>query len=506
MTKPFSTKIRPARSWFYDKQISRHALASGFVKEPWANAQRLVQNHVRPCILPAVKKMNVSENSKDAPMSAHRQHHFMPWTIQATQDDAIEISRGDGVYFWDAHGKRYLDFASQLFNVNLGHGNRHVIDAIQRQAKQLCVASSAVTHTGRAALGQKLAEVTPGDLTKAFFTNSGSEANEIALTMARMYTGRQKVLAKYRSYHGTTLGTLTVCGDPRRMGAEPGPAGTVRFFDPFCYRCDFGLSHPDCALHCADALERQILMEGPQSIAALIVEPFTAAAGGFPAPPGYLRRVREICDKYDIVMIADEVICGFGRTGEWFAVNHEDVVPDIMTVAKGITSGYVPMGAAIVNRRLAEHFEDQMLPIGCTYTGHPLACAAALAAIEEYQTLRAIENTRSLGNVLASELASLQQRHEIVGDVRSLGFLACIELVSDRSKRTPLIEFNTAPPLVDEIKKQFRERGLYTFVRWNLIFLAPPLISDQRQLAEGLEIVDDVISWIENRTLATAPS
>jgi len=430
---------------------------------------------------------------------SNRAHNFFPWAIQATQDQAVEIAGGEGVYFWDSQGKRYLDFISQLFNLNLGHGNRQVIQAIQRQAATLCAASSMVKHEGRERLGEQLARTTPGDLCKAFFTNSGSEANEIALEMARMYTGRQKVLAKYRSYHGTTMGTLTVGGDPRRMAVESGPPGAVRFFDPFCYRCDFNLTYPDCALHCADALERQILMEGPDSIAAVIIEPFTAAAGGFPAPPGYLRRVRDICDKYGIVMIADEVICGFGRTGEWFAVDHEDVVPDILTVAKGLTSGYVPMGAAIVNQAMADFFEQQMLPIGCTYTAHPLACAAGLAAIEQYESLDAIQNSRKMGQVLAAELRLMKERHPIVGDVRSQGLIACVELVRDRNTKEPIVEFNTAPPLVDEIKAQFIERGLYLYVRWNLILLSPPLIIEEEDLRKGLALLEEVIEWIANR-------
>jgi len=431
---------------------------------------------------------------------SNRAHNFFPWAIQATQDQAVEIAGGEGVYFWDSQGKRYLDFISQLFNLNLGHGNRQMIHAIQHQAATLCAASSMVMHEGRERLGELLAEITPGDLCKAFFANSGSEANEIALEMARMATGRQKVLAKYRSYHGTTMGTLTVCGDPRRLAVEPGPPGSVRFFDPFCYRCDFNLTHPDCALHCANALERQILMEGPDSIAALIIEPFTAAAGGFPAPPGYLRRVREICDKYGIVMIADEVICGFGRTGEWFAVDHEDVVPDILTVAKGLTSGYVPMGAAIVNQAIADFFEQQMLPIGCTYTAHPLACAAGLAAIEQYKSLGTIQNSRKMGRVLAAELESMKERIPIVGDVRSQGLSGCVELVKDRNTKEPIIPFNTAPPLVDEIKAQFIERGLYLYVRGNLILLAPPLVIEEEDLRKGLTLLEEVIEWVANRS------
>ncbi len=435
------------------------------------------------------------------PAATHssRLHNFIPWAVQSTQDNAVDIAGGEGVYFWDSRGTRYLDMNSQVFNVNLGHGNRRVIEAIQRQAETLCAASGALMHEGRARLGERLAELTPGDLCKTFYTNSGSEANEIALAMARLYTGRHKIMAKYRSYHGTTLGTLSVGGDPRRMSLDKVPTGAVRFFDPHCYRCDFGLTYPACSLHCADALERQIIMEGPDSIAAIILEPFTAAAGGFSLPPGYLSRVREICDKYGIVMIADEVICGFGRTGKWFAIEHENVVPDILTVAKGITSGYVPMGAAIVNQKLSDFFEHRMIPIGCTYTGHPLACAAALACLDEYESLGAIQNAAAMGRVLAKSLAEMRDRHPCVGDVRSLGLLACIELVKDRKTKVPFIEFNTSPPLLDELKAQFLQHGLYIFARWNLVFLAPPLIITHDELSNALRLIDEVLTWVDGQ-------
>ena len=428
-----------------------------------------------------------------------RQHNFMPWTVQGTQDAAIEVERAQGVHFWDREGHRYLDFLAQIFNVNLGHGNPRIIEAIRDQAERLCVASPTVLHSGRVELGARLAEVTPGTLSKAFFTNSGSEANEIALTIARLYTGRKKVFAKYRSYHGTTLGTLTLCGDPRRVAVEPGPPGTVRFFDPYCYRCDFKLEYPDCSLHCADALATQIEMEGPESVAAVILEPFTAAAGGFPVPAGYLKRVREICDHFGVLMIADEVITGFGRTGEWFAVNHENVVPDILSVAKGITSGYVPMGAAIVSEKISDYFEDQLLPVGCTYTGHPLACAAALAALEEYKARKAIENSRSMGVRLEAGLKALKETHACVGDVRAQGLFACIELVRNQETREPLVPFNTTPALVEELLRRFREKRLYVYVRWNLILLAPPLILGPQELAQGLEIIDEVLGWVDTQ-------
>ncbi len=430
--------------------------------------------------------------------SAHdRAHSFFPWAIQSTQDGALDIVGGEGVRFRDASGKVYLDFLSQIFNLNLGHGNRRIIEAIQQQAATLCAASSTLMHEGRARIGRRLAKITPGDLDKAFFTNSGSEANEIAFAMARLFTGRQKVMAKYRSYHGTTFAALGTCGDPRRISLDRGASSALRFFDPYCYRCDFKLKFPSCELHCADALEQQIIMEGPLTIAAVILEPFTAAAGGFPSPPGYLRRVREICDRHGIVMIADEVICGFGRTGRWFAVEHEGVCPDILVVAKGITSGYVPMGAAIVNRRLSDHFENELLPVGCTYTAHPLACAAALAAIDEYESSGAIRNAAAMGRVLSAELEAMKQRHRCVGDVRSSGLLACIELVEDKATHRPLVEFNTASPLVDAIRAKYLQRGLFIYNRWNLILLAPPLIIEEPDLREGLGLLDEVLTWID---------
>ena len=428
-----------------------------------------------------------------------REHNFIPWSVQGTQDAVLEIERGEGVYFWDKNGRRYLDFLSQIFNLNLGHGNRKIIEAIQKQAERLCMASPTVLHPGRIELGDRLAALTPGDLSKSFFTNSGSEANEIALAIARLYTGRKKVFAKYRSYHGTTMGTLTLCGDQRRVSVEPGPPGSVRFFDPYCYRCDFKLEYPGCDIHCADALERQIELEGPDSVAAIIVEPFTAAAGGFPVPPGYLQRVRQICDRHGILMIADEVITGFGRTGKWFAVEHEDVVPDILSVAKGITSGYVPMGAAIVREEIANYFEEKLLPIGCTYTGHPLACAAALATLQEYEVQGAIENSKAMGLQLSQALHELKEKHACVGDVRAQGLFAGIELVRNSKTREPLVPFNTTPSLVGQIAQQFRQEGLYVYVRWNLILLAPPLILKEEELEEARASLDKVLSWIDEQ-------
>src|SRR3954451_19254383 len=376
-------------------------------------------------------------------LDSPRRHLLLPWTVQEREDPVLEFDHGEGVYFYDRQGRRYLDFLSQLFQGNLGHGNRRVIEAIQKQAERACCVSPQMLTAERSALAQELTRRAPGDLNRCFFVNSGSEADDQAFILARMLTGRPKIFSKYRSYHGTTYGTLGVGGDPRRAAIEPGPPGTVRFFDPFCYRCDFGLKYPSCEIHCLDALERQIMLENPATVAAVVVEPVTGAAGGFPLPPGYLPRLRQVCDKYGILLIADEVITGFGRTGAWFAVDHENVVPDLLVLAKGLTSGYVPMGAVVVREPIACHFETRMLPLGSTYAAHPLACAAALACLEEYEGGGLIENARRMGEVLFEKLRGLAARHPCVGDVRGRGLLACLELVADSQTKAPLVPPNT---------------------------------------------------------------
>src|SRR5579884_3863970 len=358
-----------------------------------------------------------------------RSHLLLPWAVQEREDPVLEFDRAEGMYFFDRQGRRYLDFVSQVFHCTLGHGNRRVIEAITRQTERSCCVSPQLLTDQRTALADALARRTPGDLNRCFFVNSGSEANDQAFILARMLTGRPKIFAKYRSYHGTTYGTLGVAGDPRRSAIEPGPTGTVRFFDPYCYRCDFGLQYPDCRIHCLDALERQLQLENPATVAAIVVEPFTGAAGGFPLPDGYLPRLRQLCDRYGILLIADEVITGFGRTGAWFGVDHEGVVPDLMTMAKGLTSGYVPMGAVILREPLAQIFEKRMLPLGSTYAAHPLACAAALACLQEYEEAGLIPHAHQMGQLLFERLHELARRHPRVGDVRGKGLLACLELV-----------------------------------------------------------------------------
>jgi taurine--2-oxoglutarate transaminase len=355
----------------------------------------------------------------------------------------------------------------------------------------------------RVALADALTERTPGDLTKCYFVNSGSEADDQAFILARLVTGRPKIFAKYRSYHGTTLGGLSVAGDPRRSAIEPGQPGTVRFFDPYCYRCDFGKEFPGCGIHCLDALERQLQLENPATVAAVVVEPVTGAAGGFPLPPGYLTRLRALCDKYGILLIADEVITGFGRTGAWFGVDHEGVVPDMMVLAKGLTSGYVPMGAVVVRAPIAEHFEKRMLPLGSTYTAHPLACAAALACLEEYDKGGLIENARRMGERLLAALRELADRHACVGDVRGQGLLLCVELVRDRTTKTPLVPPNVDSPLPMQIRRRAWEEGLHLMARGSILMLSPPLIVREEHIAEGVAKLDRVLTWTEREKVAT---
>ncbi len=430
-------------------------------------------------------------------LATPRRHLLLPWTVQEREDPVLEFDRGEGVYFFDRQGRRYLDFLSQLFHCNLGHGNRRVIEAIQRQAERACCVSPQVLTEERVAFAAELTRRTPGDLTKCFFVNSGSEADDQAFILARMITGRPKIFAKYRSYHGTTLGGLGVGGDPRRSAVEPGPAGTVRFFDPYCYRCDFGLEYPACQMHCLDALERQLQLENPATVAAVVVEPVTGAAGGFPLPEGYLARLRQVCDRYGILLIADEVITGFGRTGAWFAVEHDNVVPDMLVLAKGLTSGYVPMGAVIVRERIAQHFEGKMLPLGSTYAAHPLACAAGLACLEEYEEQKLIPHARRMGEILLGRLGELAAKHPCVGDVRGKGLLTCVELVRDRASKAPLVPPNTDSLLPLQIRRRCWEEGIHLLARGGLLLLAPPLIVQPEQIDEAVRKLDRVLSWGE---------
>lgn len=421
-----------------------------------------------------------------------KQHTIFEWSAQSAFAP-LTMSKAKGVFFWDANGKRYLDFNSQLMSVNIGHGDERVVRAIQAQAEKLPYANPYMATEPRALLAKKLAEIAPGDLNKVFFTLGGSESNENAIRIARLVTGRHKIIVRYRSYHGATAGSATLTGDPRRFGAEPGIPGVCRVLDPYRYRCSFCQSLPACTLQCLRHIEEVVAYEGPQNIAAIMMETVTGTNGIIIPPDGYLEGLRELCDRNGILLILDEVMSGFGRTGKWFATNHWNVVPDLMTIAKGLTSSYVPLGGVLMRDRIAAHFEKNMFYGGLTYNSHPLACAAAIATIRVYEEDNLIENAERLGKVLARELSRLRERHPSVGDVRSIGLFSIVELVKDRKTREPLAPYNAKPEqmaLMNKLNAFFRENDVYTFIRWNNFFVNPPLCITEEQLLEGLSIVD----------------
>jgi taurine---2-oxoglutarate transaminase len=418
------------------------------------------------------------------------------WSVQ----DAISpiaVAGAEGRYFWDYDGNRYLDFASQLVNVSIGHQHPRVIEAIKEQAERLCTIGPPMASESRAALGRLLAEVTPGDLTMSFFTNGGAEANENAIKLARWYTGRPKVVARYRSYHGATAGAITLTGDPRRWPAEPGIPGVVRMLDPYTYRCPAG--HPDPCPVCSGGphLEEILQYEGPHTVAAVILETVVGTNGIIVPPDGYLQSIREVCDRHGVLLICDEVMAGFGRTGKWFACEHWDVVPDILTVAKGINSGYVPLGAMVISSPIADWARGRYFAGGLTYSGHPLACASAVASIEAFREEGIVEHAAEMEQHFRTGLRELADRHPSIGDVRGLGCFFGLELVRDRETREPLVPFNATgeafAPVV-RLMKAALERGLYLMTHWNVVMVCPPLTITHEELDEGLAILDEALA------------
>ena len=420
-----------------------------------------------------------------------RQHTLFEWSAQSAVDP-IPVAGAKGCWFWTPEGKRFLDFNSQLMCVNIGHGDERVVRAIQRQAETLAYANPFMATEPRALLGRKLATITPGDIDAFFFTNGGAEANENAIKIARQYTGRHKVLSCYRSYHGATAGSMMLTGDPRRWAAEPGMAGVVHVLNPY-----HGIQRGwDTAEQALALLDETIQLEGAGTIAAFFLEPVTGTNGVLIPPDGYLQGVRELCTRHGILMVADEVMSGFGRTGEWFAVNHWNVVPDLITMAKGLTSAYVPLGAVGLRRPIADYFKDKVFFGGLTYNSHPLACATALATLQVYEDDRLIENARRMGVVMKQLLGELQAKHAIVGAVRSIGLFGLVELVKDRTSMEPLAPFNGTSEPMKRLGRFFRDEGLYTFVRWHTFFTNPPLTITEEELRHGFGIIDRGLSML----------
>ncbi|MDP6719196.1 MAG: aminotransferase class III-fold pyridoxal phosphate-dependent enzyme [Pirellulaceae bacterium] len=421
------------------------------------------------------------------------EYTFFDWSAQDSVK-ALAIDRAEGVYLIDHDGRRILDFNAQLMNVNLGHQHPSVVAAIKAQADRLCYVNPKFATQPRGELGRELAQITPGSLCKSFFTLGGSEATDHAIKVARLATGKQKIVARRRSYHGATYGAITLTGEARRWATEPGIPGVVRAADPYQYRCRFCSGQNACDQRCADDIDEVIRVEGPDHVAAVIVEPIAGANGVIIPPDGYLQRVREICTEYDVLLIADEVMSGFGRTGRWFAVEHWNVEPDIMTVSKGLTSGTVPLGAVIVSEEIARHFDGNRLWAGLTYGAHTLACAAALATIQAYRDEGIPERVVELGQILTTEYAAMAERHPSIGEGRSLGLFSALELVKNRETREPIVpqidpafEFSG---VMRELSTFMLEHGVSTMTRWNWVFINPPLTITEDELRSGLKVLD----------------
>ena len=422
----------------------------------------------------------------------NRDYTLFSWSVQSAVDPIL-VTRAEGVHFWDSNEKQYIDLSSGLVNLNLGHQHPRLVKAIQDQAGKLCVIQPSMATEPRGRLGKLLMDVVPSNLKKAFFCTGGADANENAIKIARTFTKRTKLIARYKSYHGSTLGVAALTGDYRRIPAEPTIPGVVHVFDPFCYRCPFGQAKETCHRECIKHVEAVVQNEGPSTIAAIFMEGVTGIVNGLFVPPAdYWPAIREICTKYGIMLVADEVMSGFGRTGKWFAVNHWDVKPDIMTIAKGLTSGYIPMGAVLISEAISNFYEDKMLSNGLTYSAHTLGCAVGCASIEAYKEEHLIENSANLGKILGECLEDMKARHPSVGDVRYIGLFSTIELVKDRVTKEPLV--------LPSIAKALKDRGISTACPGNMIAITPPLVITEDQLRGALKIVDDVLN-IADRSL-----
>jgi taurine--2-oxoglutarate transaminase len=427
----------------------------------------------------------------------HKAHVFFSWTSQSTITNPIVADRAKGVYVWDVDGKRYIDFSSQLMNVNTGHGCTKIIEDTTKQLEKLAFAYPGMASEIKGKTAAKLASITPGDLNKVLFTLGGAEAVENAIKIARQYTGRRKIVTRYRSYHGATAGAASAGGDPRRLPHEPLTSGIVRVHDPHAYRCPFGYAPEGNLEVYINHVIQTIEFEGPENVAAILMESITGSSGLIIPPDGYWQALRKYADQHGILLIADEVMSGFGRTGKMFGIEHYNIVPDIMCMAKGLTSGYVPLGAVIVRDAIAKHFDDHPLVCGLTYSGHPVGCASALATIEYYEEEGLVENSARMGIVMREHLENMKAKHPSVGDVRSIGLFGVIECVKDRETREPLAPWNAKPHqlgVMKDVAKKIRELGMHTFVKWNWIFTVPPLCINEAELQEGFDIIDQALA------------
>jgi taurine--2-oxoglutarate transaminase len=409
----------------------------------------------------------------------------------------IAVKYAKGVYLYDYEGKRYIDFSSGLINVNIGHGNQRVTDAVVAQMQEVSYVTPGCVTKARGELGKKLAEITTGNLTKSLFTVCGATAIENAIKLARMYTSRHKIIARYRAFHGSSYGAMTAGGDPRKLAADAQQVpNIIHVEDPYCYRCPWGKEMSSCSRECVSHIERVLEFEGPENVAAIIMEGESGSSGCIKYPPDYLQKIRALCDKYGILLIADEVMSGFGRTGKWFAVDVHGVVPDMIATAKGITAGYLPLGALIVSDKIAAAYDDKPLMLGLTYSAHPVTCAAAVEVLKIYEDENLIQNAADMGKYIEQRVEEMKKDHPSIGDFRNTGLLGCIELVKNRQTKEPMAPFNAKPDemaIMNKVAGKIKELGMYAFVRWNYVFIAPPLTINKEEIEEGLAIIGEAL-------------
>src|SRR6476660_7709433 len=408
----------------------------------------------------------------------------------------IAVKYAEGVYLYDYDDKKYIDFSSGLMNVNIGHGNQRITEAVVKQMQEVSYVTPSCVTKVRGELGKKLAEICPGDLNKAFFTLCGATSIENGIKLARLYTGRHKIITRYQSYHGASIGAISASGDPRRIPVDVQQAPNFVHYDlPYLYRWEYG--DENLLKETIASLERLIAYEGPATIAAILLEGESGSSGCLKYPVGYLKAVREICDKYGILLIMDEVMSGFGRTGKWFGFENHGIVPDMIAMAKGLTCGYLPFGCLMVSDKIAAKYDDAALPLGLTYSAHPVCCAAALETLRIYEDENLIENAAVMGKYMDAQIEKLKQKHPSVGDWRNTGLLGCLELVKDRKTKEPMAPFNARPDemtVMNKVAVKLKEAGLHTMIRWSFVFIAPPLCITKKQIDEGLTLISEAIT------------
>ena len=434
----------------------------------------------------------------EAVLQQNLDHTFFSWSKQGGLHP-INAVQAKGAYIYNRDGKSYLDFSSQLMNVNIGHGHPAVTAAVKSQMDQLSYVAPSMATEPRGTLGKKLAEISPGSLYKTFFTLGGAEAIENAIKLARHYTGRHKIITQYRSYHGATMGAISAGGDPRKLQVDAMQMpNVVHVENPYFYRCPwYSTSLEECGDRALKNLEQVILYEGPENVAAILLEGESGTSGCIKYPPFYWKGVKAIADRYGILTIDDEVMSGFGRTGKWFGIDHHDVAPDIMCVAKGLTCGYLPLGAMIVSEQIAQHYDEQYLPLGLTYSAHPVSCAAANAVLKIYEEEDLINKAVTTGAYIDQQMRQLIDRHPSIGDWRNTGMLGCLELVKNRDNKEPMAPWNAAPSemgVMSKVAAKIRELGMFTFVKWNFIFIAPPLNCTDMEIDKGLDIISKALA------------